>query len=124
MLELSRTTARLRGKAVMVVIVFRSRLREDADMAALEAMGARMYELASAMPGFISYKDFAAQDGELVTVVEFESLETLAAWRDQPEHRIAQQRGRDEFFAEYHIQVCVVARDYAFDRVRGRQERR
>ena len=73
-----------------------------------------MYELASKMPGFVSYKDFTAEDGENVTIVEFESLETLAAWRDHPEHKRAQARGRAEFFSEYHIQVCTTVRDYIF----------
>ena len=45
-----------------VVVVFRSRIRADADLQALEAAGMRMYELASAMPGFISYKDFEESD--------------------------------------------------------------
>lgn len=48
-----------------VVVVFRSRLRTDADLHALEAAGLRMYELASAMPGFISYKDFRLRMGDL-----------------------------------------------------------
>jgi hypothetical protein len=41
-------------------------------------IGLRMHELATRMPGFISYKDFAAADGETVTIVEFESEETVA----------------------------------------------
>lgn len=98
----------------MVVILFRSRLRDAVDMPALEALGQHMYELASAMPGFISYAEFAAANGENMSVIEFESLETLAAWRNHPEHRQAQQRGREEFFAEYHIQVCTPVRDYRF----------
>lgn len=57
----------------MVVIVFRSKIRQGVDMAALQALGARMYELASAMPGFMSYKDYAAADGESLTLVAFES---------------------------------------------------
>ncbi len=71
----------------------------------------------------MSYKDFAAQDGELLTLVEFESLATLAAWRELAEHRVAQQRGRDEFMSEYHIQVCVPERDYAFSAEGGRTEK-
>lgn len=106
----------------MVVIVFRSRLREDIDMAALEALGMEMATLAAAMPGFLSYKDFAAADGELLTLVEFESEETLAAWRDQPAHRAAQERGRREFFADYHIQICTPQRAYRFDAAGGRQQ--
>ena len=101
----------------MVVVVFRSRMREgipEARLTELGAMAQRMFELASGMPGFISYKDFVAEDGENVSVVEFESPETLAAWRDHPEHKAVQARGRADFFAEYHIQVCAPIRDYAF----------
>jgi len=98
----------------MVVIVFRSRIRAGNEEG-LMTDGARMYELASAMPGFVSYKDFAAQDGENVTIVEFDTLEHLAAWRDHPEHKQVQQRGRERYFSEYHIQVCATVRDYAFE---------
>lgn len=97
-----------------LVIVFRSRLRPDVDLAALEAAGARMYELASAMPGFISYKDFAAEDGECLSIIEFSDMDSLLAWRHQPEHVAMQQRGRDEFFANYEIQVCEPRRAYSF----------
>lgn len=99
----------------MVVIVFRSRVAADVDEAALEAMGARMYSLASAMPGFVSYREYAAADGEGVAIVEFESHETLAAWREHPEHRHAQAAGRDHIFSEYRITVCDAVRDYAFN---------
>jgi heme-degrading monooxygenase HmoA len=98
----------------MVVIVFRARLKPEANFEVLLQLGQRMYEIAASMPGYISYKDFAAEDGENVSVIEFESLETLAAWREHPEHKAAQQRGRDEFFAEYHIQVCMPVREYRF----------
>jgi len=97
-----------------VVVVFRSRLRPDADLAALEALGGRMFELASAMPGFLSYKDFSAADGESLTLVEFTDTATLQAWRNHPEHVRAQERGRIEFMAEYQIDVCRPERSYAF----------
>ncbi len=97
-----------------VVVVFRSRLRANADLAALEIAATRMYELASAMPGFISYKDFTASDGESVSIVEFADATSLLAWRNHPEHQRVQQRGREEFMSEYHIQVCRPEREYAF----------
>lgn len=97
-----------------LVVVFRSRLRPEADLPALEAVGMRMYELASAMPGFLSYKEFTAEDGEFVSIVEFSDAASLLAWRNHPEHQIIQQRGREEFMAEYHIQVCRIEREYSF----------
>jgi heme-degrading monooxygenase HmoA len=62
----------------MIVVVFRSR----PDAAAgedYEATSARMEELAVTMPGYIAHKEFAAEDGERLTLVEFESEETVAA---------------------------------------------
>lgn len=99
-----------------VVVVFRSRLRANADLSALEIAATRMYELASAMPGFLSYKDFTASDGESVSIVEFADAASLLAWRNHPEHQRMQQRGREEFMGEYHIQVCRPEREYSFER--------
>jgi heme-degrading monooxygenase HmoA len=73
-----------------------------------------MYELASSMPGFISYREYTSTDGESVAIVEFESHETLAAWRNHPEHVQAQAAGRERYFGEYRITVCESKRDYSF----------
>lgn len=104
----------------MVIVVFRSTLRADADLPAVEAMGARMYELASAMPGFRSYKDFSAADGETLTLVEFDDEASLLAWRDHPEHREVQAQARAQVFERYQITVCEPTRAYRFARGEGR----
>jgi len=97
----------------MALTVFRSRLKTGEE-AELEPVGARMYELATSMPGFVSYREYQSADGESVAIVEFESKETLAAWRNHPEHLAAQEKGRSRWFAEYRIQVCEAVRDYSF----------
>lgn len=97
----------------MFVTVFRSRARADLDAATLSRLerdGARMHDLATAMPGFVSYKDFVADDGETVTVVEFETHDQLAAWGAHPEHRAIQAFGREAVFETYQVQVCEVRR--------------
>lgn len=93
----------------MIVVVFRSRINEGVEQQ-LNEIGARMYELASQMPGFISYKDFGAEDGEAAAIIEFESLEHVSAWKQHPEHIEAQKLGRSTFFSEFQIQVCEVIR--------------
>jgi len=98
----------------MVVVVFRSRLRADVNHEELARLGQRMFEIASSMPGYVSYRDFSGSDGESVSIAEFESLETLTAWRNHPEHRAAQERGRQDFFQEYVVQVCTVVRESKF----------
>jgi len=89
----------------MVVTIFRSRL-DPAHAAQYQAMAARMRTLASAMPGFVSIKSFAAEDGERLSMVVFESVETHDAWREHPEHREAQRLGWQSFYSEFSVIVC------------------
>ena len=93
----------------MIVTVFRSRLNPQTEAEYLQ-WAERMHELAVTMPGYVSHKTFAAEDGERVTIVEFESEETQRAWARHPEHRDAQELGRTRFYTEYALQVCEVKR--------------
>lgn len=97
----------------MVVTVFRSRLKPEAQQE-YAAWAARMSELARAMPGYVSHKGFVAEDGERVTIVEFESEEQVRAWANHPEHVAAKAKGRSAFYSEYRIQVCSVMRQADF----------
>lgn len=98
----------------MVVVVFRIQLRPDLDVADYEAVGERMVELVSAIPGFLGM-DYAEIEGGEIVIARFESHEALAAWRTHPEHLEAQKAGRERFFAHYSIEVCDEVRSYDFD---------
>ncbi len=98
-----------------IVTVFRSRLRpESAEQ--YHDTAQRILDLARTMPGFVDFKSFAADDGERVSIITFESRETQQAWRDHPGHRVAQQMGRDRFYASYHISVAEVIAEHHFPR--------
>jgi antibiotic biosynthesis monooxygenase (ABM) superfamily enzyme len=60
----------------MVVTVFRSKLRPE-NAESFQALADRMMAIASAMPGFISYKVYRAEDGERCSVIEFDTHEHL-----------------------------------------------
>jgi heme-degrading monooxygenase HmoA len=99
----------------MVITVFRSRLKPEAQEE-YRHWATRMSELARQMPGYISHKGFVAEDGERVTIVEFESEESLRAWALHPEHVEAKKKGRTSFYLEYRIQICSLQRESAFPR--------
>jgi heme-degrading monooxygenase HmoA len=101
---------------VMVIVLIRTRLRDDADVAAYEQLNARMEARVQDIPGFVSAKGYRSDDGDEISIVRFESAEALRRWRDLPEHAVAQHRGRDEFFATYDVEVCEVVRAYDFHR--------
>jgi heme-degrading monooxygenase HmoA len=97
----------------MLITVFRSRLRpgmRDEYLALVD----RMDTLARTMPGYISHKGFFANDGERVTIVEFEHEEGLRAWRTNREHIAAQKLAREKYYTEYRVQVCTLERESKF----------
>ncbi len=98
----------------MVSVIFRSRLRDDG-AAEYAELAPKMVELARTMPGFVSFERFTADDGERLSLIAFESLEDVKAWREHPEHRAAQQLGRERFYSEYTITVAEQVRSYSFD---------
>ena len=101
----------------MIVTVFRARARTDLDPATLEKLnqiGERMAALVQTMPGFVAYRDYSAPDGEQLTVAEFATMEDSLRWREQPEHRAAQEFGRSHVFSSYRIQVCEQIRETRF----------
>ena len=87
-----------------IITIFRSRLNPDAQAAYMPVTEC-MTKLAQTMPGYIDAKTFSAVDGERVTIVTFADRASHNAWRDHPEHRSAQVRGRQEFYQSYSIQV-------------------
>ena len=98
----------------MVIVLVRTKLRPDADRDAYDALNEQMYGIVQTMPGFIAAQSYASSEGEELGMIRFASLEALRAWREHPDHVIAQQRGKSEFYASYMIEVCEVVRAYDF----------
>ncbi|MDH5496914.1 MAG: antibiotic biosynthesis monooxygenase [Nitrospira sp.] len=97
----------------MIVTIFRNRLKPE-HQAEYYAYAKTIRELAVTMPGFIGQKSFVAEDGERVSIVEFSSETTHQAWREHPDHRVAQELGRSTFYSGYRVQVCSLERDYSY----------
>lgn len=93
------------------ITIFRSRLRPGVQEE-YYALAERMKTLARSMPGFISIDSYQDGDGNRVSIVEFETHETAMAWRNHPEHREAQRKGREEFYEYYHGIVASIDREY------------
>ncbi|MFQ5666750.1 MAG: antibiotic biosynthesis monooxygenase family protein [Candidatus Binatia bacterium] len=99
----------------MVIVLFRSMLSDDAgkDYA---AMADEMLARARTMPGFVDFKSFQAGDGERLSLIHWETQETLRAWSDDLRHVAAQRLGRDKWYRYFRVEVAEVVRSYGFDR--------
>ncbi len=98
----------------MIVVIFRFHLMPNADLKKFGSLSEKMGKIVSNMPGFLSVKDFSAEDGEVVVIAEFDSLESVDAWKSHPQHQAVQKLGREKFFSDYHIQVCDLIRTNEF----------
>lgn len=76
-------------------------------------MAARMLELAAQQPGFLGVESARQEIG--ITVSYWESLEAIAHWKKQADHRIAQEQGRSKWYAAYTVRIARVEREYHFE---------
>ena len=69
------------------------------------------------LDGFISIERFESvtTPGKFVSISFWRDEAAVAAWRNVEGHRIAQARGRAGIFADYHIRVASVTRDYSMN---------
>lgn len=103
----------------MIVTVFRSRLLPGVQDE-YGPMASRMSELVRSIPGYVSHKGFVAEDGERVTIVEFESDEALREWKVHPGHLEAKKLGFTKFFGTFKYQICNVAQARSWESKGGK----
>jgi heme-degrading monooxygenase HmoA len=100
----------------MFLVVFRNRKRADLDAAAYSVDAARMEALARAQPGFVSFKSYTADDGEVVALSEWTTAEAARSWGRQPDHAVVQARGRADYYQEYTLYTCDAPRIHRYER--------
>jgi heme-degrading monooxygenase HmoA len=78
-------------------------------------MAEEMETLARKQPGFLDVE--SARDGVGITVSYWESLEAIANWKAQLDHKQAQEQGRQQWYSWYKVRVCRVEREYEFNTI-------
>ena len=83
-------------------------------------LAAKLRPLLDGVPGFISVERFRsiADPEKLLSLSFWDDEAAVAAWRNKPEHRAAQARGRAGVFRDYRIRIAEVSRNYTLaDRI-------
>ncbi|MGQ4599307.1 antibiotic biosynthesis monooxygenase family protein [Nocardia sp. R6R-6] len=96
----------------MYVALFWGKVRPEWQNAEYAAIGARMFERASSMPGFVALHKFDVPDGRELAIAYFETEEHMAAWYNDPEHRAVETLGRSEILEDYTIEILEMTRSY------------
>lgn len=93
----------------MYVVIFRARVRTLDDE--YSRVAARMRELALNQFGCIEFHA-VTEGADEVALSYWPSEEAIRTWKSHPEHVLAQQAGRERWYASYSVEVAQVTRDY------------
>ena len=89
-------------------VIFTS-LRTEGDQG-YAVMSERMEALAAQQPGYLGIE--SAREGLGITVSYWAEETAAAAWKQVAEHLVAQQRGREAWYADHQVRVATVTRSY------------
>lgn len=93
-------------------VIFTSiRTEEEHDY---ETMAAKMVELAKLQDGFLGIESARNQIG--ITVSYWKDLDSIRRWKLHADHQLAQKLGRDIFYTTYKTRICLVEKDYNFEK--------
>jgi heme-degrading monooxygenase HmoA len=91
------------------VVIFRAKLgNHDAEYV---EVAARMRELALGEFGCIEFHSVTEGRDE-IALSYWPNEESIRAWKEHPEHVLAQQAGRERWYESYSVQVARVTREY------------
>ncbi|MFD1356938.1 antibiotic biosynthesis monooxygenase family protein [Fictibacillus halophilus] len=92
-------------------VIFTSK-RTDVDTG-YGTMAQKMVEFASKEKGFLGIE--SARDAELgITVSYWDSLDVIQEWKEHAAHKIAQEKGKSEWYKNYSVRISKVEKDYSF----------
>jgi heme-degrading monooxygenase HmoA len=74
------------------------------------AMAERMLELAAEQPGYLGVESVRDAEGLGITVSYWRDEASIAHWKKNAEHLVAQARGKREWYAAFELRVARVER--------------
>lgn len=77
-----------------------------------QEMAQQMWVLAQEQPGFLGVESARNELG--ITVSYWKDLPSIAKWKQNSDHMLAQQFGREKWYSHYKVRICLVEREYEF----------
>ncbi|MEK4706609.1 antibiotic biosynthesis monooxygenase family protein [Bacillus sp. FSL R10-2780] len=76
----------------------------------------KMDDLAKQQPGFLGIESARDNSGLGITISYWESLEAIENWKKNTLHKEAKKRGREQWYENFHLRICLVEKEYKFQR--------
>lgn len=89
-------------------VIFTSVLTAETE--GYDAMALKMVELAKEQNGFLGYESSRTDIG--ITVSYWDNLDAIKTWKENLDHKQAQNLGKEKWYQSYKIRIAKVERDY------------
>jgi heme-degrading monooxygenase HmoA len=94
----------------MYAVIFKAKIAQlDAEYG---VMAARMRELAQTRYGCVEFISVTEGDRE-ISISYWENEAQISAWKQDPEHLLAQEAGRSKWYKSYTVQIVELKRQYS-----------
>lgn len=77
-------------------------------------MAKQMEDLAKQQRGYLGIESAREEIG--ITVSYWESMQAIANWKENTNHLFAQQKGIKDWYKWYKVRICLVEREYDFEK--------
>ena len=94
-------------------VIFTSQ-REDVEMELYGLTSDRMIELARHQPGFLGVESVREENGLGITVSYWRDQDSIRAWGEHAEHKVAQKLGRQKFYSWFKLRIAKVFDEQSF----------
>jgi heme-degrading monooxygenase HmoA len=100
----------------MIAVIFEVRPKPEHKQEYLD-LAAELRPILETVDGFISIERFESltEKGKILSLSFFRDEAAVAAWRNIPEHRRTQAKGRATIFENYRLRIAGVIRDYGMN---------
>lgn len=77
-------------------------------------MAKQMEDLAKKQPGYLGIESAKEELG--ITVSYWENRNAIVKWKANTDHLFAQQKGIKDWYTWYKVRICLVEREYDFNK--------
>lgn len=92
------------------VVIFTSTLKNNHK--GYSEMAVKMEALAKKQKGFLGFDSAREKLG--ISNSYWETHDDIKSWKQQSEHLLAQQEGKQNWYSWYNVRICKVEREYEF----------
>jgi heme-degrading monooxygenase HmoA len=100
----------------MIAVIFEVWPKPEHKLEYLD-LAAELRPILETIDGFISIERFESltEKGKILSLSFFRDEQAVEAWRNVPQHRRSQSKGRATIFENYRLRIAGVIRDYGMN---------